>query len=477
MGSGPRAGWAYRVNGRVKGQLTGDVCVIGGGLAGITAALRLADASARVTLLEARPDLGGATYSFRRAGLPVDTGQHVFLRCYHRYRELLERLGTAGDTDMQDRFTVPVLSPGRAPHLLIRRRLPAPAHLLPALAGYRLLSRAERFAAITAAGALRAVDPDDPACDEATFGGWLTEHRQSARAVHRLWDLITIAALNVPASYASLALAARVFRTGLLERADAGDIGRPRVPLGDLHAAPARRLLHRLGARVLTRARAEWVRADDGVFTIGVGGGHLIADAVILAVPHRAATTLVPRVAAPDAAGWLRLGSSPIVNVHLRYAWAVADLGQPGPGFAATIDSPAQWIFDRSVPEQDGEQHLVISLSAAEDAIGQPTADLVATQRAAITELFPAARDTPVRDAFVTREPHATFRQTPGTRAFRPAAATRLPGLALAGSWTDTGWPDTMEGAVRSGHAAADVIIGHLAQEPSVPLMQPEAAR
>jgi hydroxysqualene dehydroxylase len=341
-------------------------------------------------------------------------------------------------------------------------------HLVPALARYRLLSRAERVAAITAAAALRGVDPDDPACDEVTFGGWLAEHRQSARAVHRLWDVITTAALNIPASYASLALAARVFRTGLLDRPDGGDIGRPRVPLGDLHAAPARRLLHRLGVRVLTRARVEWIRADEGVFRIGVGGSHVNADAVVVAVPHRAAASLVPPVAAPDAAGWLRLGSSPIVNVHLRYAWAVADLGQPGPGFATAIDSPAdspaQWIFDRSVPGEDGEQHLVISLFAAEEAIGQPTADLVAIQRAAIAELFPAARDTPVREAFVTREPHATFRQTPGTRAFRPAAATRLPGLALAGSWTDTGWPDSMEGAVRSGHAAADVIVRYLAQ-------------
>jgi uncharacterized protein with NAD-binding domain and iron-sulfur cluster len=231
--------------------------------------------------------------------------------------------------------------------------------------------------------------------------------------------------------------------------------------------------------RVLTRTRAEWVRADEGVFTIGVGGSHLTADAVVVAVPHRAAATLVPPVAAPDAAGWLRLGSSPIVNVHLRYAWAVADLGFHNPAFAATIDSPAQWIFDRSVPEQDGEQHLVVSLSAAEEAIGQPGADLIATQRAAIAELFPAARNTPVRDAFVTREPHATFRQTPGTRAFRPAAATCLPGLALAGSWTGTGWPDTMEGAVRSGHAAADVISGHLAltREIAARPRQPEAAR
>ena len=440
---------------------SGTVCVIGGGLAGIAAAIRLADLGLSVALLETRPELGGATYSFRRDGLSVDTGQHVFLRCYHTYRRLLDRLGTAGDTDVQSRFMVPVLLPGHRPQTLVRRRLPAPAHLLPALAGYRLLSPAERLAAVRACAALRHVDPDLPATDGSSFGDWLTTHGQSRRAVRRLWDLITVAALNLPSTHASLALAARVFRTGLLEAADAGDIGRPLVPLTDLHGVPARRLLDQLGARVHTRARVRWIRPEATGFRIGVDDTELDADAVVLAVPHQAAASLVPPAAAPDAEQWRRLGAAPIVNVHLRYAARVTNLGM-----AAAVESPAQWIFDRSVPGGDGEQHLVVSLSAADAEIERPAAELVAAQRQALADLFPAARQTPVRDAFVTREPKATFRQAPGTRAYRPGPATRLPGLVLAGAWTDTGWPDTMEGAVRSGEDAADIVARQLLSRP-----------
>jgi hydroxysqualene dehydroxylase len=453
VGGGARA--------RGADPVTPTVAVIGGGLAGIAAAVRLADTGASVTLLEARRELGGATYSFDRAGYRIDTGQHVFLRCYDAYRELLRRLGSDGQTEIQDRFTVPVLAPGHAPCRLVRWRLPAPAHLLPALAGYRLLTPAERAGAIRAAAALRAVDPDAPGADADSFGDWLTRHGQGPRPVRRLWDLITVAALNTPARTASLALAARVFRTGLLDSAAAGDIGRPLVPLADLHGTPARRLLGRLGVRVLPRTRARWIRPEGAGFRIGAGGGDIGADTVVLAVPHPAAAQLVPPAAAPAAADWHRLGSSPIVNVHLRYQAAVTGLP-----FAAAVDSPAQWIFDRSVPMMRGEQHLVVSLSAADQALHRPSAELVGEQRAALAALFPAARRVPVRDGFVTREPHATFRQAPGTRRYRPAAATALPGLALAGAWTDTGWPDTMEGAVRSGHTAADVIIRHLVIRP-----------
>ncbi|MFC0529689.1 hydroxysqualene dehydroxylase HpnE [Phytohabitans kaempferiae] len=436
------------------------VCVVGGGLAGISAALSLADLRIPVTLLEARPELGGATYSFRRRGRWVDTGQHVFLRCYHEYRRLLDRLGTTGGTVLQERFSVPVLSAGRAPHLLTRGRLPAPAHLLTTLARYRLMSRGQRLAAIRAAADLLRVDPDDPASDGSSFGDWLTLHGQRERAVRRLWDLFTVAALNTPAERASLALAARVFRTGLLEQADAGDIGRPVVPLTELHAVPARRVLARCGVRVQCRSRVSSVRRDGVGFRLRVDGDELAADAVILAVPHRAAAGLVPPAAAPAASRWRQLGSAPIVNVHLRYAAAVTGLP-----FAAAVESPAQWIFDRSVPGDDG-QYLVVSLSAAEDILRRPAADLIAAQRAALADLFAAARHTPVRDAFVTREPHATFRQGPGSRAYRPPAATNLPGLALAGAWTDTGWPDTMEGAVRSGREAAGVIARQLVFRP-----------
>lgn len=461
---GRRAG-AGRVDAVTRPDPRDPVCVIGGGLAGIAAAVRLADAGARVTLLEARPELGGATYSFWRDGRLIDTGQHVFLRCFQAYRRLLERLGSTGGTVLQDRFAVPVVVPGRPAWWLIRSRLPAPAHLLPALAGYRLLRPAERLSAIRTAAALRTVDPDDPATDAHSFQDWLRRHGQSTRAIQRLWDLIAVSALNVSTAQASLALAARVFRTGLLTDQAAGDLGRPLAPLRELHGTAARGLLSRLGVRVHTRSPVRWLRAEAGGFRLGGDGAELAARAAILAVPHRVASRLVPPDV--DGTGWWRLGSAPIVNVHLCYAGRVTDLP-----FAAAVDSPAQWIFDRSGPGP--EQHLVVSLSAADTLIRRRSAELVATQQSALAALFPAAASTPLREAFVTREPHATFRQAPGTRAWRPAAATALPGLALAGAWTDTGWPDTMEGAVRSGDSAAEVILTHLAARPRTSL---EAAR
>ncbi|ASW55161.1 hydroxysqualene dehydroxylase HpnE [Plantactinospora sp. KBS50] len=433
------------------------VCVIGGGLAGIAAALRLADTGLPVTLLETRPHLGGATYSFPRGDLMVDTGQHVFLRCYVAYRQLLDRIGSTGRVIQQDVFAVPVLRPGAAAHRLVRsRRLPAPAHLLPALAGYRPLRPRQRWAAIRAAAALRRVDPDDPGADDANFGSWLAAHGQDGPTVRRFWDLICVAALNAPAAGSSLALAARVFRTGLLDAVDAADLGLPAVPLLDLHGRPARAALERAGATVLAGTRVREIVPTGAGYEVGGDGFRLPAAAVVLALPHEPAAQLVPAAAAPDRDRWVRLGAAPIVNVHLRYAEPVTALP-----FAAALDSPAQWIFDRT-PAGSSGQYLVVSLSAADAVLRRPAAELIRTQVLALGELFPAAARTAVRDAFVTREPRATFRQAPGTRALRPASRTALPGLALAGAWTDTGWPDTMEGAVRSGQRAADVVLAHL---------------
>ena len=449
-------------------ELRGSVCVVGGGLAGIAAAVRLADAGADVTLIEARRDLGGVAGSVRHGDLEADTGQHVFLRCYESYRELLARMGVSGQVELQDRFAVNVLAPGRPPHVLQRSDLPAPLHLLCALARYGLLSRRERLAAIQAAAAMRRVDPDDPANDRVHFGTWLERHRQTPHTVSRLWDLITVAALNLPAAQASLGLAARVFRTGLLERTDAGDIGRPRVPLSQLHGGPASALFERLGVRVLARTRVRAIEPRPGGFDVRADDVVVGADAVVSAVPHRVAADLVPPEAVDDPRRWARLGSSPIVNVHLRYAHPVTDLP-----FAAAVDSPTQWVFDRTGSNPGAGQYLVVSLSSAADLLRRPAAELVREQVTALGELFPAARRTRVVDAFVTREPHATIRAVPGTRALRPGAETRSPGLVLAGAWTDTGWPDTMEGAVRSGRHAAELVALRLAH----PLLLGEARR
>jgi uncharacterized protein with NAD-binding domain and iron-sulfur cluster len=185
---------------------------------------------------------------------------------------------------------------------------------------------------------------------------------------------------------------------------------------------------------------------------------EIAADAVVLAVPHEAAARLIPPGALPDGtvASWAGLGASPIVNVHVIYDRAVTNLP-----FAAAVDSPVQWVFDRtrisgldrSSPAR--RQYLAISLSAADKYVDVPAARLRERFVPALAELFPAARGAQVIEFFVTRERRATFRQAPGSGRLRPRAGTRLPGLVLAGAWTATGWPDTMEGAVRSGLAAA----------------------
>lgn len=424
------------------------VAVIGGGLAGITAALALAEAGHRVTLYEARNRLGGATHSFRRGAFTVDNGQHVFLRCCTAYQGLLARLGTAGQVRIQDRFDVPVLSPDGRSARLRRGRLPGPFHLLPALAGYSLLTPADRLRAVRAAFAFRKADPYDPALDAVELGRWLACHGQRDAALRGLWELFAVAALNVGMEEASAGSAAMVFRTALLGRADAADIGVPAVPLGELHGDAAHKVLKALGGEVRLSARVKAIEPGPVVLLDGVRED---ASAVVVATPHPQTAALVPHEAAPDRDRWSGLGASPVVNVHVVYDRRVTDLL-----FTAVVGSPLQWVFDRTPigGPRDG-QYLAVSVSAAHGWIDLPTAQARTVFLPALERLFPEARDARLLDFFLTRERAATFRQGPGSGALRPPAATRWPDLYLAGAWTDTGWPDTMEGAVRSGLTAA----------------------
>jgi hypothetical protein len=385
------------------------VVVVGGGLAGITAAIALREAGASVTLLEARPRLGGATCSFTRDGLVIDNGQHVFLRCCSAYRGLLARLGMTGAVSLQDRFDVTVLSPGGRARLR-RTGLPGPLHMGKALAGYSFLSPVERLRVTRAALAMMRLDPAAPGLDRERLGDWLAARGQGERARRVLWDLFTVSALNVAGDDASMALAATVVQTALLGARDAADIGVPAVPLGDLHGQAGALLLRRLGADVRLGAKVAAVQAAAGggflvrlaerVAAAGAermvsadtspgtpftpngnhavtpvlpeggraggteshpasavppgrgraGGSEIHADGVVLAVPPDAAARLVPPIAADAGASpgpdrWRELGASPIVNVHVIYDRRVTRLP-----FAAAVDSPVQWVFDRTRP-------------------------------------------------------------------------------------------------------------------------------
>ncbi len=427
-----------------------DVTVVGGGLAGITTALACADAGLRVVLQEARPRLGGRTTSFTRAladrtDIEVDTGQHVFMRCCTAYRALVQRLGGDSLVALQPRLDVPVVHPSGTTARIRRRTAPAPLHLLPALAGYRLLPLSDRLRLGRAALALGLLDPADPATDEISFGEWLSRHGQSPRAVEALWDLITVATLNSPASRSSLALAATVFQIGLLTDTSAGDLGWARVPLGHLHGDLALNALRGAGVEVQLGVKPSLLDFRNGAWHLD----GFVTDRVVLAVPPPAAERLVPF----EAEWGARLSASPIVNVHLIYDRPVLT-----ESFVATVDSPVQWVFDRTEASglKTGGQYLAVSISSASEMIGRPARAIIDEIAPAVTALFPGGN---LQHAFVTREASATFSPAPGTGKWRPGPRTHLPGLFLAGSWTATGWPDTMEGAVRSGNSAAAAVL------------------
>jgi uncharacterized protein with NAD-binding domain and iron-sulfur cluster len=463
---------------RLSGCHPHRVSVLGGGLAGITAALDCADRGVRVTLLEVRPQLGGAAYSFRREGMWLDNGQHVFLRCCTAYRALLARLGSEQRVAIQPRLEIPVLGPDGRRHLLRRGMLPAPLHLAGALMRYSRLTLPQRLSVARAAFAILRLDTRGAT---GTLGRWLEEHGQSQGAVAALWDLIALPTLNLPAAEASLALGAFVLRTGLLEHNDAGDIGFHIRPLGETLGKPAERALAEAGVEVRLGARVEAVerveRADAGMdvahpgvagcmrgdgsqgsgecLRVRVSGSELESDAVICALPHERARVLLEGLLGPETARWSGLGSSPIVNVHIVYDRTVCDLP-----FAAGVGTPVQYVFDRTAAAglQEG-QYLAISLSGAEREMHCSGEQLRERYLNALRELFPRARDALVRSFHVSREHAATFRAGVGCETLRPASRTAVPGLALAGAWTDTGWPATLEGAVLSGHAAAREVL------------------
>jgi squalene-associated FAD-dependent desaturase len=478
----------------------GRVVVIGGGLAGITAALDCAAAGASVTVLEVRRRLGGAAYSFERDGLRMDNGQHVFLRCCEAYRALLARLGSEPLVRVQPRLEIPVLKPGSAPITLRRNSLPPPLHLAGALARYRHLTPLERLGAARAALALMNLQRSrrgrsELELDRVTFGDWLARHGQGPAAVGALWDLIALPTLNVAAAQASLALAAFVFRTGLLAATDAGDIGFHSASLGETIGEPAERALHQAGVEVRLGWRAERLQQSSAGLEVNGRGGRgagsavpggdasgagaqgpageleeLSAEAVIVAVPHaRAASLLAPLL--DDCSRKLgQLQSSPIVNLHIVYDRPVCEHS-----FAAGVGTPVQYLFDRTTAAgaPAGCQYLAVSLSGAEREMGMSVDALRERYLPALRELLPRTREAKVESFLATREHAATFRAAPGAQALRPGPSTTVRGLVLAGAWTATGWPATLEGAVLSGHAAAASALRSLGIEPNAPEQSP----
>ena len=393
--------------------------VVGGGLAGLGAALELVDAGHEVTLYEARPTLGGAVQTLpRREGdpePPPDNGQHIALGCFTAYLGFLDRIGEAGSV-RREPLELPVLDENG------RRAAIRPSAA--ALLGYRHLPVGDRLRI------LKALARWGSSAADGTFADALRRRGQSPRAIERFWDVFIRPALNLPAEEAAAEAGDFTVRTALLSGRRASDLLLPTRPLGEMHGEAAGRALEAAGAVVRTGARVDDL-------------GELQADAVVVAVPPAESGRLLGE---PEP----QLGYSPIVSVHLLLDRRL--LAEP---LAALLGSPAHWVFDRgrlTGHEPESGQYLTVVSSGAPELEALRGRELVQLIAGALVERLGAAELLWSR---VSREPEATIAVRPGSEAHRRGPRTAKPNVTRAGAWTATGWPPTMESAVRSGTAAA----------------------
>jgi squalene-associated FAD-dependent desaturase len=437
-----------------------SVVVVGGGLAGIAAACELADAGLRVTLVEKRPFLGGRSYSYRdkRSGVEVDNGQHVFLGCCTEYIRLLKRLGVWHKVHLQKRLRVRVIDKMWGESVLESRSLPPPLHLLPSLLRFRSLSPTEKARAAYAMARIRSLDrAAHRDLDDTTFADWLRDQGQTENAIRGFWSLIVLPTLNGDVTTVSADLALMVFQEGFLRDRNGANVGWAKVGLSALLARAAREYIESRGGEVLLDQGITGLRLEDGrAVTSGAGQE---AEYVVAAVEPRSLASLLPKPlrADPFFGRIGHIGMSPIVNVHMWYDRSVTDME-----FAAFLSTPLQWVFNKSrLWGQEGDgQYLDVSLSGAREFMDMSTGEIVGLFGREVQSLFPLARTAQLRRALVVKQRDATFAARPGVSRLRPRQRTPVSNLFLAGDWTDTGWPATMESAVRSGLLAARGVMG-----------------
>jgi squalene-associated FAD-dependent desaturase len=399
------------------------IAVVGGGLAGLSAALDLVDTGHDVVLHEARPTLGGAVQTLPEReddpSPPPDNGQHIALGCFEHYRRFLARIGKEGALKRAP-LRLPVIDEQR------RASVIRPG---PALLAYRHLPLAARLRIARVTLRLRGLSPERH-CDE-TFADLLRRLGQRQPEIDRFWDVFIRPALNIPTEQAGADYGIFTVQTALLGARDASDLLLPIEPLGEMHGAAAGRTLQQAGAEV---------RLDSRIDSLD----ELDADAVVLALPPSETARLLGEEEPV-------LEDSPIVSVHLLFDRPI--LRYP---LAALLNSPAHWVFDRGAltghaPDGGGQYLTVVSSGVPEllEVRGRGLVDLMAD---ALRERLGEAGLLWSR---VSREPRATFAARPGTRRLRWTMTTSRPNVYLAGAWLASDWPATMEAAVRSGTAAA----------------------
>ena len=436
--------------------MTPDVIVIGGGFAGLSAATALAERDAQVLVVEARPALGGRATAFTdpATGERVDNGQHVLFGCYHETFRFLRRIGAEGHVRVQHRLAVDMIDRAGRWSRLACPALPSPLHLLAGVMTWNALGWRDRLSAMKMRAALSDVrggplgSAGGPA---ATVREWLIQNGQTPRLIEMLWEPLAVAALNQPIDKAAAASFAAILRPMFGRNPRNAALALPARPLDEMYALPARTYIEQ--RRGLVRVSSPATIRGHHVL---IRNERLTAPAIICAVPWHALSDLLPERPAAlgrvlDAAD--RTDASPIVTVNLWFDRVVIDravVGLPG--------RTLQWVFDKRTVFDEKASHLSLISSGAEAVVARSNQELIDLAMAELSEALPAVRSASLLRAVVVREKKASFSVAPG-QPRRPLTRTGVPGLLLAGDWIDTGLPATIEGAVISGHWAAEAVL------------------
>lgn len=433
--------------------------IVGGGMAGLAAAVDLVRRGRTVVLIERKQHLGGRTYSFvhPETGDDVDNGQHLMMGCYHSTLRYLRTIGTMDAVEVQKRLTVLFRRKGKPSGLLRSGPLPAPFHILTGLLRLDILRRVDRVRLLRVGIELLRRNPDsDRHLRSITVDRWLDEMRQSPENKEYLWNIIAIGALNDAPDAVSASMFAKVLKSAFFGARKNASMVIPKRGLSQVLVDAAESYIRRHGGRIVLNTSVTNIEIDAGmVQSVTLENGEVILPAtVVSAVPYFDLPRLIPGGAtmAADSAG--AFVSSPIITIHL---WFDAHFVEEQ--FAALVGSPIHWVFNKSAVygrKREGLMYLSLVVSGARDLVGKSKEELVALAHDELKQFYPAASLAAVVHSLVIKEKRATFTPSVGIDSHRPPSRTAVSNLFIAGDWTDTKLPATIEGAVQSGfHCAA----------------------
>jgi squalene-associated FAD-dependent desaturase len=420
-----------------------SVIIVGGGLAGLSAAAALGEAGFEVELYEARGFLGGRATSFPLApseqdSVVIDNCQHVLLKCCVNLLDFYSRLGVRDRVHFSNEFHF--IEPGGRLSVLRRGVLPAPLHFAGSFLELKFLGVADKLAIARGLLAIRREHKTRGDLDRISMLDWLRENRQTPVAIERFWRQVLVSAINEELDRMAAAHGFQVFWQAFLAHSDSYEMGVPAVPLGELYDDSTWRRFENVAIHVRTPVASievsGCVRLASGVVRT--------ADFTVICLPPERLGTVAPGLNIDTA--WVEY--SPITGIHLWFDRSVTDLPH-----ATLLDRTIQWMYNKS-----GGRYLQLVVSASRSLTDMPRADVIALAVRELAEFFPLVADAKLERAHVIKELRATFSARPGTEELRPVAPTSVENIFLAGDWTRSGWPATMEGAVRSGYIAAEAV-------------------